>query len=145
MIPLISLSTTMHHSRGNRTPPSRQPLATGPPDCLLQTWMWFSCHPAHSQSTDRLYLQAHAIWQPLLWCQMRCYQKLPQYLGMLQVYLPCFPPLPLYMWSHDAVQFQWTSLVGRKIDIYVRDIEPQYLVPEMPVHQFFHCFQHEGQ
>jgi len=49
--------------------------------------------------------------------------------------LPCF---------QGALWFQWTSLVGRHIGINVGDITPIF-VPDMPLHLFFHHFQHEDQ
>jgi len=67
---------------GNKLLHCRQQLATDPYSVLLQVWLNFTAKE-HGGNPLLGCLQTNAIWQALL-CHMKCYQKLPQYLGKLQ-------------------------------------------------------------
>lgn len=86
----VSSSTTMLHSSGDKTPPCREPLATCPSGVSPTSVAVIFCCPAWSWSSDRLCLQARAIWQLLLWCCMRCCHQLPECPRRLKCHLIVF-------------------------------------------------------
>ena len=56
---LMSLSLTRLHNRGNRMPPCGQMLVTDPSRISPEVWLKFSCYPAWTLPTDKLYSQSH--------------------------------------------------------------------------------------
>jgi len=64
-------------------PLCRQHLATDPSSVSPVSVAVIFLPFGQSQYIATVCLQAHAIWQPLL-CHVKCYQKLPQYVGKLK-------------------------------------------------------------